>query len=315
MGRMDDAVARAREIAEAALGHPVPHALPPGEEGLIAAASVAGDPPSARIAWVTPEGEVVARVSCPPGRPSRWRPVVAAAVSLEAPPHADRVLVARLSAQATAAQPQLASDEPAPTAAAGAEGLVLARLPAEVAVLAVDALDASGEPVGRLARPGLSELRFDGSSVSGRLGATHGMGAGIGGGRWAAGLAEAAFEAGYQAWLPAWMPDGLARGRPRVEPDIAYPAAPPAIVIAWTGGDGARVLLRQAPAPLASPETGGRGARRERIGDVEGVLRGPRLVTLVWEGPERAFGLQVRGMPSGDEVALRVARSIRPDVA
>ena len=49
--------------------------------------------------------------------------------------------------------------------------------------------------------------------------------------------------------------------------------------------------------------------------DVEGVLRGPRLVTLVWEGPERAFGLQVRGMPSGEEVALRVARSIRPDAA
>jgi hypothetical protein len=75
------------------------------------------------------------------------------------------------------------------------------------------------------------------------------------------------------------------------------------------------VLLRQAPAPLASPETGGRGARREPIGDVEGVLRGPRLVTLVWEGPERAFGIQVRGVPSGDEVALRVARSIRRDAA
>ena len=111
------------------------------------------------------------------------------------------------------------------------------------------------------------------------------------------------------------MPDGLERGRPRVEPDIAYPAAPPAIVIAWTGADGARVLVRQAPAPLASPDTGGRGARRERVGDAEGVLRGPRLVTLVWEGPERAFGLQVRGMPSGEEVALRVARSIRPDAA
>src|SRR5262245_29534735 len=277
MGAMDDAAARAREIAEADLGHPVPHALPPGEEGLIVAASVAGEPPCARVAWVTAEGGVVARVLCPPGRPSRWRPVVAAAVALEAPPHADRVLVARLAAEATAALPQLAMEETAPPAGVGGEGLVLARIPAEVAVLAVDALDASGEPVGRLARPGLSELRFDGASVSGRLGATHGMGAGIGAGRWAAGLAEAGFEAGYEPWLPTWMPEGLARGRPRVEPDIAYPAAPPAIVIAWTGGDGARVLLRQAPAPLASPETGGRSARRERIGDVEGVLRGPRL--------------------------------------
>jgi hypothetical protein len=312
---MEDARERAREIAESALGHPVPHALPADGAGLVAAASVAGDPPCARLAWVSPEGEVVARVACPPGRPSRWRPVVAAAVSLEAPPHADRVLVARLASEAAAALPMLASDEPAPAEAAGGEGLVLARIPAEVPVLAVDALDASGEPIGRLARAGVSELRFDGSSVSGRLGATHGMGAGIGGGRWAPGLAEAAFEAGYEAWLPAWVPEGLARGRPRVEPDISYPAAPPAIVIAWTGGDGARVLLRQAPAPLASPDTGGRGARTATVGEAEGILRGPRLVTLVWEGPERAFGIQVRGMPHGEEVALRVARSIRPDVA
>jgi hypothetical protein len=313
MGRMEDAAARARGIAEGALGHPVPHALPAEGDGAIAAASVAGDPPFARIAWVSQRGEVIARVACPPGRPSRWRPVVAAAVSLEAPPHADRVLVGRLAPEAAAARPMLAAEGEVAAAPAGGEGLVLARIPAEVAVLAVDALDASGEPIGRLGRPGLSELRFDGSSVSGRLGATHGMGAGIGGGRWAPGLVEAAFEAGYEAWLPTWMPAGMERGRPRVEPDVAYPAAPPAIVIAWTGPDGARVLLRQAPAPLASPETGGRGARNAAIGDAQGVLRGPRLVTLVWEGPERAFGLQVRGMPGGEEVALRVARSIRPE--
>ena len=313
-GRMDDARARAREIAESALGHSVPHALPADGAGLVAAASVAGDPPCARVAWVSPEGEVVARVACPPGRPSRWRPVVAAAVSLEAPPHADRVLVARLAPRGRRGPPHARQRRArAGRQAAGGEGLVLARIPAEVAVLAVDALDASGEPIGRLARAGVSELRFDGSSVSGRLGATHGMGAGIGGGRWAPGLAEAAFEAGYEAWLPTWVPEGLARGRPRVEPDIAYPAAPPAIVIAWTGGDGARVLLRQAPAPLASPDTGGRGARPATVGDAEGSCAGPRLVTLVWERPERAFGLQVRGMPDGEEVALRVARSIRPD--
>jgi hypothetical protein len=313
MGRMDDAAARARETAEGALGHPVPYALPPEEGGPIAAGSVAGDPPCARIAWVSPQGTVIARVSCPPGRPSRWRPVVAAAVALEAPPHADRVLVGRLAPAAAAARPVMATPDEVPAAPAGGEGIVLARIPAEVAVLGVDALDASGEPIGRLARPGVSELRFDGSSVSGRLGATHGMGAGIGTGRWTPGLAEAAFEAGYEAWLPTWMPADLERGRPRVEPDVAYPAAPPAIVIAWTGADGARVLLRQTPAPLASPETGGRGARLAPIGEVEGVLRGPRLVTLVWEGAERAFGLQVRGMPGGEEVALRVARSIRPD--
>ena len=96
--------------------------------------------------------------------------------------------------------------------------------------------------------------------MSGRIGATHGMGAGIGGGRWAPGLAEAAFEAGYAPLAARWMPPGLERGRPRVEPDVAYPAAPPAMVVAWTGDGGARVLLRQAPAPLASPDAG--GARR-----------------------------------------------------
>jgi hypothetical protein len=316
MGRMEDAAARARGIAEGALGHPVPHALPAegGEGGgAIVAASVAGEPPCARVAWVSPEGAIIARVACPPGRPSRWRPVVATAVSLEAPPHADRVLVGRLAPEAAAARPVLAAEDDLPAAPAGGQGLLLVRIPAEVPVLGVDALDGSGEPIGRLGRPGVSELRFDGSSVSGRLGATHGMAAGIGGGRWASGLADAAFEAGYEAWLPTWTPPGLERGRPRVEPDVAYPAAPPAIVVAWTRADGARVLLRQAPAPLASPETGGRGARSATIGDATGVLRGTRLVTLVWEGPERAFGIQVRGMPGGEEVALRVARSIRPD--
>lgn len=314
-GRVEDARARAREVAEGALGHPVPVALAPEGDAPIAAASAAGDPPCARVAWVSAGGEVLARVACPPGRPSRWRPVVAAAVALEAPPHADRVLVGRLASEAVAARPLLATDMPAPVLPAAADGLVLGRIPAEVAVLGVDALDASGEPVGRLARAGISELRFDGASVSGRLGATHGMAAGIGGGRWAPGLAEAAFEAGYQAWLPAWVPAGLERGRPRVEPDIAYPAAPPAIVLAWTGADGARVLLRQAPAPLASPDTGGHGARRVDLVDWPGVLRGRGLVTLVWETPERAFGIQVRGMAGGEEVALRVARSIRPEVA
>ena len=105
---------------------------------------------------------------------------------------------------------------------------------------------------------------------------------------------------------------GLERGRPRVEPDVAYPAAPPAIVIAWAGGEAARVLLRQAPAPLASPDTGGRGAREVAVGAVRGVLRGRGLVTLIWETPERAFGLQIRGVPGGEEVALRVARSVSP---
>lgn len=308
---MDDSLAALAVVAEAALGHGVLAVLGPLDDGPFVAGSVAGDPPQARIAWVRPDGRVVARVACPPGRPSRWRPVVAAAVSLEMPPLGlERVLVARASPEAAAIRPLLASDETIDPVPVGTGGLTLVRLVGEAPVIAVDAIDASGEPIGRLARAGISELRFDGSSVGGRMGATHGMGAGIGDGRWAPGLADAAFEVGYDPWLPDWIPPGMTRGRPRVEPDISYPAAPPAIVIAWTDADGARVLLRQCPAPLASPDTGGRDARLVEVGEWQAVLRGRGFVTVVWETPERAFGLQVRGASLGEETALRVARSI-----
>jgi hypothetical protein len=304
-----------RAAAEAALGHPVPHLLPAAGGLPTVAASVAGDPPRARVAWVREDGAVLVRVACPPGRPSRWRPVVAAVVEAAAPGLADRVLVARAAPETASVRPLLASETPAGAVPVAGEGLALMRLPADVAVVGVDALDASGEPIGRLDRPGLSELRSDGGAVSGRLGATHGMGAGIGGGRWAPGLAEASFEAGYEMRLPAWTPPGMERGRPRVEPDISYPVAPPALVIAWNGADGSRVLLRQAPAPLASPDGGGRDASEVDVGGATGVLRGRMLVTLVWETPDRAYGLQVRGMEDARGVALRVARSIRPGEA
>ncbi len=173
-------------------------------------------------------------------------------------------------------------------------------------------LDAHGEPIGRLARAGVAELRFDGSTVSGRLGATHGMAAGIGAGSWASGLADAAFEVGYDPWLPSWLPPGLRRGRPRVEPDVSYPVGAAGPRVAWSGADGARILLRQAPAPLASPDAGGAAPDGVEVGPSTGVLRGRRLVTLVWETAERAFGLQVRGMAEAEDVALRVARSISP---
>ena len=308
---MDDALAALAVIAEAALGHRVLTVLGPADDGPFVAGSLAGDPPQARIAWVRPDGRVVARVACPPGRPSRWRPVVAAIVTLDMPPlGADRVLVARASPEAAAVRPLPASDETIDPVSVGPGGLTLVRLVGEAPVIGVDAHDASGEPIGRLVRAGISDLRFDGSSVGGRMGATHGMGAGIGDGRWAPGLADAAFEVGYDPWLPDWIPPGMIRGRPRVEPDISYPSAPPAIVIAWSGDDGARVLLRQCPAPLASPDTGGRDARLVDVGEWRAVLRERGLVTVVWETPERAFGLQVRGASLGEETALRVARSI-----
>ena len=84
----DDAAARI-------LGHPVSAALPPDPAGRVAVASLAGDPPRARVAWLDPAGGVRARVACPPGIPSAVRPVVAAEVTLDPPGGpADRVLVA-----------------------------------------------------------------------------------------------------------------------------------------------------------------------------------------------------------------------------
>src|SRR5262245_41967945 len=118
-----------RAVAEAALGHPVPLALGGGPGGAVVAASVAGDPPRARVAWVGPDGTVLARVATPPARPSRWRPVVAAAVTVEMPPELeDRILVARAAPEAAAVQPVLATDEPVPAAPVGGDGLVLVRI-------------------------------------------------------------------------------------------------------------------------------------------------------------------------------------------
>jgi hypothetical protein len=181
-----------------------------------------------------------------------------------------------------------------------------------VPVVAVDALDASGEPVGRLDRAGIAELSQAGGRISGRLGQGHGMGAGIGAGGWVEDLDVAAFAAGFTPRLPAWVPQGLARGRPRLEPDLAYPAAPPAIVLAWTGEHEARVLLRQCLAPLASPDPGGADVREAQVGRWPGVLRHRGLVTLVWETDDLAFGLQIRRIADAEEVAMRVAASI-PD--
>jgi hypothetical protein len=302
-----------QEVAARALGHPVPLALPAEGARPIAAASVAGEPPRTRVAWIGEDGRVVARVACPPARPSRWRPVVATAVTLSEPSgSSDRLVAARAAPDAAGVRVVAALEDPVPDAPVGPDGLALVRLPAETAVVAVDALDVRGEPIGRLAGAGVAELRVSGGTVSGRLGLTHGMAAGIGPGRWVPDLDEAAFEAGYDPWVPDWLPSGLARGDARLEQDAAYPAAPPAVAIAWTGAEDARVLLRQTPAPLASPELGGRGAREVAVGGATGILRGRWLVTLVWETPERAFGLQVRRVPEADAVAARVARSVGP---
>jgi hypothetical protein len=299
------------ELAARALGHPVAVALPAVGGLPVVAASLGGEPPRARVAWIDPVGGApVARVSCPPGRPSRPRPLVAATVRLAEPGWpADRVLAGTVADGVTAVRPALAGEEDSPIVPV-ADGIFLARLAPDAVVLAVEALDRRGEPVGSMVRAGVGELQVTGGAIGGRFGVGHGMAAGIGAGRWVDGLEEAAFEAGYAPWLPAWLPPGLTTGRLRLEPDVAYPAAPPAVISVWSGEGQARVLLRQAPAPLASPDPGGTTAREVEIGDARGVLRGRWLPTLVWETPERAFGLQVRGIPDSVEVALRVARSV-----
>jgi hypothetical protein len=309
---MADDLEQIRHTAAGVLSHPVPHALPGDDAHAIVAASVVGDPPAARIAWVGPGNEILARVACPPGRPSRFRPVVATSVTLEAPAtEPDQVVVCRVAAGIAAVRVVYAGhDDESPVAQVGAEGLALARIPAGAPVVSVEALDARGEPVGTLVGEGLTRLVLSGGSTSGRAGLTHGMAAGIGGGHWVDTLDEASFAAGYSVLLPTWTPEGFTQSQPRVEPDVSYPAAPPALLVVWSGPQDARALLRQAPAPLASPERPGRGSQDVDINGTTGIMRGTRLVTLVWETEERAFGIQVLRMDDAPEVALRLARSV-----
>lgn len=294
------------------LGHAVPLTLP-GEEGRpLVALSAVGDPPRSRVAWVDLAGErIVARVACPPGVPSRWRPVVASDVTLDLPgTEPDRVLVARAAPDIPHIQVILAWDGEHPVAPVGPDGLVAVRLPGGVGVDAVDALDARGEPVGRLTHVGIALLRSDGATVGGRMGAGHGMAAGIGHGHWVDTVEDAAWEAGYTPRLPAWVPRGLEMSRFRIEPELAFPAAPPAVIVAWSDDAGARVLLRQTVAPLASPDPGGALAQPMEVNGAPGVLRGRGLATLVWQTHERAYGIQVRGMDDAVVVARDVARAV-----
>ncbi len=181
-------------------------------------------------------------------------------------------------------------------------------------VLGVDAIGPGDEPVGRLDRSGMAELDTAGGQVSGRLGSGHGMAAGIGHGRWLDDLESATFEVGYAVLLPQWLPPGFRRSRPRIEPDLSYPFGPRALIVTWDGPDSQRVLLRQTVAPLASPDPGGALARPVEINGWQGVLRGRRVfITIVWQTATHAFGVQVQRMDGAEEIALRVARSIRVD--
>ncbi|HJZ60895.1 MAG TPA: hypothetical protein VKD47_01940 [Miltoncostaeaceae bacterium] len=296
-----------RALAERLLGHPVDAVVDLGP--VVAAASVAGDPPQSRVAFIDPaRAEVLARVACPPAVPSPGRPVVATAVTLDEPLAVERVLVARAAPGIAGVRPVVATDEPVPDVPVGAGGLAPVRVPVLQAIDGVEALDAKGRRVGRLAAPGIGLLAVTAGQVSGRPGIGHGMAAGFGPGVWV-GDEEVALVAGQEPLLPAWLPEGLERGRFRLEPDPAYPDGPPAVAVAW-GQEPERVLLRQAPAPLAAPDTGAGAGRVVDVAGVPGVLRGRRMATLVWERDGRAFGLQVRGVPDPPAAALRIAASL-----
>jgi hypothetical protein len=309
---MDAPIARLEQI----LDHPVVAAIAPESGPWWVAVSIAEPPTRVRVAWVDPEsGEVRARVSCPPGVPSRWRPLIGAVVHLlDAGGPVDQLFVGRLAPEANAALLLIAEQSSVPAAPAGPDGLVVMRIPPTAMLLAADAIGPGDEPVGRLDRSGMAELDTSGGQVSGRLGSGHGMAAGIGHGRWLLDLEHAAFEVGYEILLPEWTPAGFARSRPRVEPDLSHPFGPMAVILTWSGPDSQRVLVRQTVAPLASLDPGGALATEVDINGWEGVLRGRRLfVTVVWQTPTRAFGVQVQRMDDAEQVALRVARSIAAD--
>lgn len=310
-GSVDRVDASLVGAAERTLGHPVQLVLAEDARP-VAAASVVGGTGRMRVAWLDPTAtRVLARVGCPPLRPSRFRPVVACSITLvEHDGIDDRVLVARVAPGVAAVRPLIGVEEGPVDVALGPSGLALVRVPLGAVVIGVDALSATGEPLGRLLGPGVADLRLENGSVGGRLGTSHGMAAGFGAGIWVDDLASAETEAGFRPDLPEWLPEGLVMGRPHIEPDVSYPAAPPAVAIAWTGPGESRVLVRQAVAPLAMPDAGGAPAREVDVGGARALLRGRWMPTVVWETAERAYGVQVRRTDDGEAVALRVARSI-----
>jgi len=305
-------VAISRPELEAALGHSVLLVVPPdADHPATIAVSVVGEPSRVRAAWVRDTGEVLARVGCPPGVPSAVRPAIGTIVEVAENGVSDRVILGRVSKGITAARLLVADPDPISMVVA-ASGLLAARIPTGIAVVALEALSSEGEPIGRLDHTGFTELRLVAGRLEGRLGSGHGMAAGFGAGDTVADLATAELEAGYAACLPTWLPDGFSPATVRVEPEAAYPFAPPSIAMSWTGDGDSRVLLRQCPGPLAVPELPDARGRAVDLGIAVGVLRGRGrgMSFVVWEAGDRAFGLQVRGVDDLDAVAVMVASSV-----
>ena len=300
-----------REAIEQLLGHPVDVVLPPTPDcAARVAVSRTADPVRVRAAWVSDAGEVVARLGCPPGVPSPVRPVIATVCEVSADGVTDRLLLGRATTGVASVRASM-PDHESVEVPVHADGVVAGRIPPGPVPVAVDAVAPDGESIGRLMHSGITEMALVAGRIEGRLGATHGMAAGFGAGDTVEGLAVAEVEAGYQALLPAWLPEGFAMTTVRVEPEAAYPFAPPSIAIAWMQAEGdARVLLRQCPGPLASPEMpDGRGTAVD-VDGVTGVMRARGMAFLVWERGDRAFGLQVRGTGDPEADALAIAASI-----
>jgi|GEM_PF-511393 len=294
-----------------ALGHPVDLVLPPdGDDGVRVAVSRTGIPVRMRAAWVAADGTVRARLGCPPGVPSAARPITCARCDVAAEGVTDRILLGRVAPGVHRVRVSFLGGGSIPVAV-HADGIVAGRLPPEREIAAVDALSPDGEPIGRLMREGIHELALVAGRIEGRLGASHGLAAGFGAGDTVTGLAAAELEAGYTAILPGWLPDAFRQTTVRVEPEAVYPFAPPSIAIAWAPPDeGARILLRQCPAPLAVPETPDARGHAVDVNGHDGVMRARGMAFLVWEAGDRAFGLQVRGTEDAEATALAVARSI-----
>jgi len=306
---MSDERQRCAEI----LGHDIDFALAPETGEWWAAVSIVGDPVRVRVAWVNPSsGEIKAKVACPPGVPSRWRPVIGTLVRLmDGTTPLDQLFVGRVAPEAHAIRVLGIDESRSDADAIGPEGLVVARVRATDVIACADAIGPGDEPVGRLDRSGMAELDTSGPQVSGRLGSGHGMAAGIGHGRWMDDLLIAELEVGYPILLPEWVPYGFTQSRPRIEPDLSYPFGPLAVIVTWTGDDNQRVLVRQTVAPLASPDPGGALSRPIDIAGHPGVVRGRNaFVTLVWQTDTHVFGVQVQRMEDAESVALEVARSI-----
>jgi len=293
------------------LGHPVDLVLPPGgDDEVHVAVSRTGVPTRMRAAWVAADGTVRARLGCPPGVPSAARPITCATCDVAAEGVTDRILLGRVAPGVQRVRVSFLGGG-STAVAVHADGIVAGRLPPDREIAAVDALSRDGEPIGRLMREGIHELALVAGRVEGRLGASHGLAAGFGAGDTVADLAAAELEAGYTAILPRWLPEGFRQTTVRVEPEAVYPFAPPSIAVAWAPGDeGARILLRQCPAPLAVPETADARGRAVDVNGHGGVMRVRGMAFLVWEAGDRAFGLQVRGTGDNEETALGVARSV-----